>query len=154
MDVIAHRAGADPGAVAFDTLQAARARGVDAAIIDTAGRLHTKSNLMEEIRKVHRVLSQRGGADLRVLLVLDATVGQNGLIQARAFAEALPCDGVFLAKLDGTSRGGILLAICRDLELPVLYVGSGEQPEDVALFDPAEFVEALFAPLDPGEGGG
>ena len=146
VDVIAHRMGADPGAVAFDTLQAARARGVDVAIIDTAGRLHTKSNLMEEIRKMHRVLAQRGGADVRILLVLDATVGQNGLIQARAFTEALPCGGVFLAKLDGTSRGGIVLAICRDLGLPVLYVGSGEQPEDVAPFDPGDFVEGPVRP--------
>ncbi len=153
VSVVAHRSGADPGAVAFDTLQAARSRNLDVAIIDTAGRLHTKSNLMEEIRKVHRVLSQRGEANLRVLLVLDATVGQNGLIQARAFTEALPCDGVFLAKLDGTSKGGIVLAICQDLKLPVLYIGTGEQPEDIALFDAGDFVEGLFTPLEPDEDG-
>ena len=148
VEVIAHGPGADPGAVAFDTLQAARSRKLDVAIIDTAGRLHTKSNLMEEIKKVHRVLSNQGVGTPQVLLVLDATIGQNGLMQARAFTDGFQCDGVILAKLDGTSRGGVVLAISRELELPVLYIGTGEQPEDIAPFDATDFVEGLFAPLD------
>lgn len=149
IDVIAHQPGADPAAVAFDTLQAAKSRGADVVIIDTAGRLHTKQNLMEEIQKIQRVLWRQGGDSQRVILTLDATTGQNGLIQARAFTEALSCDGVFLAKLDGTAKGGIVLAISADLGLPVLYIGTGEHPEDVALFDAQDFVEGLFAPLEP-----
>lgn len=148
VDVIAHRHGADPGAVAFDTVQAAKSRKLDVAIIDTAGRLHTKSNLMEELKKVQRVLANQGATAPRVLLVLDATIGQNGLAQARAFTEAFQCDGVFLAKLDGTSKGGVVLAIVQELELPVLYIGSGEQPEDIGIFDAGEFVEGLFTSLD------
>ena len=148
VDVIAHRHGADPGAVAFDTVQAAKSRKFDVVIIDTAGRLHTKSNLMEELKKIQRVLANQGAASPRVLLVLDATVGQNGLAQARAFTEAFQCDGVFLAKLDGTSKGGVVLAIVQELELPVLYIGSGEQPEDIEIFDAGEFVEGLFTSLD------
>ena len=145
VDVVAHQPGADPGAVAFDTLRAARSRGVDVAIIDTAGRLHTKTNLMEEIKKVQRVLaSQEGGGRQRVLLTLDATTGQNGLFQARSFTEALSCDGVFLSKLDGTAKGGVVVAIADELGLPVLYIGTGEQPDDIAPFDPKEFVEAMF----------
>ena len=151
VDVIAHRPGADPAAVAFDTVQAARARGMDVAIIDTAGRLHTRYNLMEELVKIHRVLSRQGSRDsVRVLLTLDATTGQNGLAQARSFTEALNCDGVFLAKLDGTAKGGIVLAIAEELRLPVLFIGTGEQPDDIALFNPRDFVEGLFASLDPG----
>ena len=146
VDVIAHQPGADAGAVAFDTLQAAKSRKADVVIIDTAGRLHTKLNLMEELVKVHRVLSrQPGGESQRVILTLDATVGQNGLIQARSFAEGVECDGVFLAKLDGTAKGGIVLAIANELKLPVLFIGTGEQPEDIAPFDPAAFVGGLFA---------
>ena len=148
VDVIAHRHGADPGAVAFDTVQAAKSRKFDVAIIDTAGRLHTKSNLMEELKKIQRVLANQGAASPRVLLVLDATIGQNGLAQARAFTEAFQCDGVFLAKMDGTSKGGVVLAIVQELELPVLYIGSGEQPEDIGIFDAGEFVEGLFTSLD------
>ena len=145
VDVIAHQPGADPGAVAFDTLEAARARGANVVIIDTAGRLHTKVNLMEELKKVQRVLSRQGAADTqRVLLVIDATTGQNGLIQARAFTEAIECDGVFLAKLDGTAKGGVVVAIAVELKLPVLFIGTGEQPEDIAAFDPRHFVDALF----------
>ena len=145
VDVIAHQGGGDPGAVAFDTVQAARARNADVAIIDTAGRLHSKTNLMEELRKVHRVAEQQAnGRSLRVLLTLDATTGQNGLIQARSFTELIDCDGVFLAKLDGTSKGGIVVAIAQDLGLPVLYIGTGETLDDIAPFDPREFVDALF----------
>ena len=145
VDVIAHQADADPGAVAYDTLEAARARGADVVIIDTAGRLHTKINLMQELKKIQRVLSRRdGGRVQRVLLALDATTGQNGLTQARAFAQALKCDGVFLAKLDGTAKGGVVLAIADELKLPVLFIGTGEQLDDVAPFEPRRFVDALF----------
>ena len=145
IDVIAHQGGGDPGAVAFDTMQAARARNADVAIIDTAGRLQNRANLMQELRKVHRIVGQQArGRAFHVLLTLDATTGQNGLIQARAFTEAVQCDGVFLAKLDGSSKGGIVVAIARDLGLPVLYVGTGESPEDVAAFDAREFADALF----------
>ncbi len=145
VDVIAHRPDADPGAVAFDTLNAAMARGVDVVIIDTAGRLHSKVNLMEEVKKIQRVLArQDGGSTQRVLLTLDATTGQNGLFQARAFTEALECYGVFLAKLDGTAKGGVVVAIADELKLPVLFVGTGEQPDDIAPFAPQGFVDALF----------
>ena len=146
VDVIAHRSGADPGSVAFDTLHAAKSRNTDVVIIDTAGRLHTKLNLMEELKKIQRVLSRQGGGESqRVLLTLDATTGQNGLFQARSFVDAVKCDGVFLAKLDGTAKGGIVLAITDELKLPVLYIGTGEQPDDIASFDPSEFIESLFA---------
>ena len=151
VDVIAHRSGADPGAVAYDTLEATRSRHADVAIIDTAGRLHTKLNLMEELRKINRVLSRSGvQGSRRVLLTMDATTGQNGVIQARAFIEAVECDGVFLAKLDGTAKGGVVLAIADELGLPVLYVGTGEGVDDIASFDPHDFVEGLFAPLETG----
>ena len=147
IDVIAHGPGADPGAVAFDTLEAARARGVDTVIIDTAGRLHTKTNLMQELKKIQRVLSRVDGEALQtVILTLDATTGQNGLFQARSFTEAVKCDGVFLAKLDGTAKGGVVVAIADELKLPVLYIGTGEQPDDIASFDAMDFVNALFEP--------
>lgn len=145
VDVVAHQPGADPAAVAFDAWQAAIARGADVVIIDTAGRLHTKVSLMDELIKIQRVLSRQRAADSqRVLLTLDATTGQNGLFQARAFTGALTCDGVFLAKLDGTAKGGIVVAIADELKVPVLYIGTGEQPDDIAVFDPKEFVDALF----------
>ena len=145
VDVITHQQGADPGAVAFDTLQAAKARSADMVIIDTAGRLHTKDNLIEEIRKVQRVIVRDHPLDsLSTLLVLDATIGQNGLFQARTFVEKLDCDGVFLAKLDGTAKGGVVIAIARELNLPILYVGTGENPEDIAVFHPEQFIRALF----------
>jgi fused signal recognition particle receptor len=144
LDVISHRQGADPGAVAFDTVQAARSRGVDVVIIDTAGRIHTKSNLMQELTKIHGVIARQEGS-LRVILTMDATTGQNGFVQARAFTDAIQCDGVFLAKLDGTAKGGVVLAIADELKLPVLFVGTGEQPDDIALFDPGDFVEGLFS---------
>ena len=151
VDVVAHRPGADSGAVAFDTYRAAQARKADVAIIDTAGRLHTRSNLMAELRKVHEVLSRQTEAgNQKVLLTLDALIGQNGLAQARAFTEAVKCDGVFLAKMDGTARGGIVLTIADELKLPILFIGTGEQPDDIAPFQPREFVDALFASNDPG----
>ncbi len=146
VEVIAQRPGGDPGAVAFDALQAARSRGVDVLIIDTAGRLHTKHNLMEELKKIQRVLArQNDGRAHEVLLVLDATTGQNGLYQARQFTESVSCDGIFLAKLDGTAKGGIVFAIADELSLPVLFVGTGEGADDIVPFDPEEFVEALFS---------
>ena len=149
VDVVAHSQGADPGAVAYDSFQAARARGVDTLIIDTAGRLHTKTNLMAEAKKIHSVLRRLDpSAPHEVLLALDATTGHNGLSQARAFTDALGCTGVFLAKLDGTARGGIVLAVSRELGLPIQYIGAGEGIEDMAPFSPKEFVEALLAPAD------
>ena len=145
VDVVGHQPGADPGAVAFDTVKSATARGADVAIIDTAGRLHTKANLMEEIKKVQRVLARHAGAQgHRVLLTMDATTGQNGLLQAKAFNEAIGCDGVFFAKLDGTAKGGVVVAVADQLKLPVLYIGTGEGLDDVAPFNPQEFIDALF----------
>jgi len=143
-EVICHQPGADPGAVVFDSLEAARARHADVVIIDTAGRLHTKFNLMEELVKIKRVVSRSDPrAPHEVLLVLDATTGQNGLTQARYFTEAVNVTGVFLAKLDGTAKGGIVLAICDELEIPILFIGTGEALDDLAPFDAQTFVEAL-----------
>ena len=148
VDVIKHEAGGDPGAVAFDTYQAGKARGADVLIIDTAGRLHTKSNLMEELRKVHRVLSRQDEtAPHQVILTLDATTGLNGLAQARSFKDAVDCTGIFLAKLDGTARGGIALAIKQELEVPILFIGTGESVTDLAPFDTRDFVDSLLAPV-------
>ncbi len=150
LDVIAHRPGSDAGAVAFDAVEAAAARGADVVIVDTAGRLHTKFNLMEEIKKVRRVVSRRVPEQAQtVVLALDATSGQNGLLQARAFTEALECDGVFLAKLDSSAKGGIVFAIAAELGLPVLFIGTGEQPDDIAPFDAETFVESLFSRAGP-----
>ena len=144
--VIAHQAGADPGAVAYDTLGAAQARGADVAIIDTAGRLQTKKNLMAELSKVRRVIGGRmDGAPHEVLLVLDATTGGNGLSQARVFGEATEVTGICLAKLDGTSKGGVVFAVAAELGLPVRFVGTGEGLGDLAPFDAAAFVDALLA---------
>jgi fused signal recognition particle receptor len=145
-EVVAHQSGGDSAAVAFDAVQAAQARGADVVVIDTAGRLHTKSNLMEELKKVRRVVQRLDdSAPHLTLLVLDAMTGQNGLAQARAFVDAVACDGIFLAKLDGTARGGIAFAIEQELGLPVLFIGTGEGAEDMSPFDPDQFVEALFA---------
>jgi fused signal recognition particle receptor len=144
--VVAHKEGADPGAVAFDALSAAESRGADVVIIDTAGRLHTKANLMEELRKVRRVIQRKdASAPHEVLLVLDATTGQNALAQAGAFSEMTDVTAICLAKLDGTSKGGIVFAISDQLGIPVRFVGTGEGPEDLSLFSPEDFVEALFA---------
>lgn len=143
-DVIAHQPGADPGAVVFDALQAARRRQVEVVVIDTAGRLHTKFNLMEELKKIKRVVAKTDAtAPHEVLLVLDATTGQNGLAQARYFTEAVGITGIFLAKLDGTAKGGIVLAISDELGIPIQFVGIGEKLEDIAPFDAQTFVEAL-----------
>jgi len=144
-DVIGQQAGGDPAAVAYDGVAAALARKADIVLVDTAGRLHTKSNLMEELRKVKRTLGKAmPGAPHDVFLILDATVGQNGLAQARQFHEALGVTGAVLTKLDGTAKGGIVLAIAGDLGLPVRYVGVGEGVEDLQAFDPEAFVEALL----------
>ena len=144
VEVIAHQPGADPGAVVYDALQAAKSRGTDIVIIDTAGRLHTKFNLMEELKKVRRVAGKLdAAAPHQVILVLDATTGQNGLTQARYFTEAVGVTGVLLAKLDGTAKGGIVLAICDELKLPIQLIGIGEKLEDMVDFDAASFVEAL-----------
>lgn len=145
VDIIRHRPGADPAAVAFDGLTAAKARGADVLLIDTAGRLHTKTNLMDELRKVRRVLAQEyPGAPHEVLLVLDATLGQNALAQARQFHDAVGVTGLALTKLDGTARGGIVVAIAEALKIPVRLVGVGEAVEDLQDFDAQAFVEALF----------
>ena len=143
--VISHRHGSDPGAVVFDALNAARARAIDLLIIDTAGRLHTTHNLMEELRKVRGIV-EKNSADFveRVLLVIDGTTGQNGLIQAKSFTDAVQCDGVFLTKLDGTARGGIVVAIHQTLGIPILFIGTGENINDLAPFDPKDFVDALL----------
>jgi fused signal recognition particle receptor len=149
VDVIRHDAGGDPGAVAFDAYQASKARGADVLIIDTAGRLHTKSNLMEELRKVHRVLARlEPQAPHQVILTLDATTGLNGLAQAKSFKDAVNCTGIFLAKLDGTARGGIVLAIKQELQVPILFIGTGEGVTDMAPFDTRDFVESLLAPVN------
>ncbi len=144
--IIKHKDGADPAAVAFDAADAAAARHVDWLIIDTAGRLHTKVNLMEELKKVQRVVAKRiPGAPHEVLLVLDATTGQNGLQQARVFTEALHVTGVVVTKLDGTAKGGIAIAIQKQLGIPIRFIGVGESIEDLQPFDPQQFVDALFA---------
>lgn len=145
--VIAHQPGGDPGAVVFDALQAAASRQANVVIIDTAGRLHTKSNLMEELKKVRRVAGRVDPtAPHQVVLVLDATTGQNGLIQAKYFTEAVGVSGIFLAKLDGTAKGGIVLSIVDELKLPILYIGTGEKADDMLPFDAQAFVEALCSP--------
>lgn len=149
-DIVRHRHGADPGAVVWDAAEAAVARGADLLLVDTAGRLHTKEHLMRELGKVRTVLSRKiSGAPHESLLVLDATTGQNAIAQARQFAEAAGLTGIFLAKLDGTAKGGVALAIRREMGLPVRFVGLGETPADVALFSARDFVEALLAPPEP-----
>ncbi|MBI4297062.1 MAG: signal recognition particle-docking protein FtsY [Chloroflexi bacterium] len=146
VEVIAHGAGGDPGAVVFDAIQAARSRGLDAVLVDTAGRLHTKYNLMEELKKLRRVIEKAGsGLSTEVLLVLDATTGQNGLLQAQHFTQAVGVSSVLLAKVDGTAKGGIVLAITDQLVLPIRFLGTGEGLEDLADFRPDEFVKALFS---------
>ena len=144
VEVIAHQPGGDPGAVVFDTLQAAQSRQAQIIIIDTAGRLHTKFNLMEELKKIRRVASKYD-IPQEVLLVIDATTGQNGLAQAKHFAEAVGVTGILLAKLDGTAKGGIVLAICDELGIPITYIGTGEGLDDLASFGAETFVEAIFS---------
>lgn len=145
VEIIKHRAGSDPAAVIYDAVTAAAARGRDVVICDTAGRLHTKVNLMDELKKIYRVAGKAvAGAPHEVLLVLDATTGQNALSQARLFGEATRLSGIILTKLDGTAKGGIVLAIRQSLDIPVKYIGVGETLEDFQEFDPRDFVAALF----------
>lgn len=145
VDLIRQQAGSDPSAIFFDAINAAKARGTDLIIGDTAGRLHNKYNLMEELKKIYRVIGHKQpGAPHQVLLVVDATTGQNAIAQAKSFNEALPLTGLILTKLDGTARGGIVLAIRDSFDLPVLYVGTGEKMEDLTPFDAKAFAEALL----------
>ncbi len=145
-EVIAHQPGGDPGAVAYDAVQAGYSRHAQAVIIDTAGRLHTKFNLMEELKKIKRVVAKQDpSAPHQVLLVMDATTGQNGLAQAKHFTEAVDVTDIFLAKLDGTARGGIIFAICNQLNIPISYIGTGEKLQDMAPFDAEVFVNAIFS---------
>jgi fused signal recognition particle receptor len=144
-EVLSQKRGADPAAVVFDALSAAKARNIDAVFIDTAGRLHTKLNLMEELKKLQRVAGQLvSGAPHRVILVLDATTGQNAIAQSRVFAQSLGVTDIILAKLDGTAKGGAVIGISRDLSIPISFIGTGENLEDLEHFDPREFAEALF----------
>ena len=143
--VVKHKEGADPSAVVFDALAAAKARGIDVLIVDTAGRLHTKSNLMEELKKIQRILARElPGAPHETLFVLDATTGQNAFAQAKTFHQTIGVTGIVLTKLDGTPKGGIVFAINKELGLPVKFIGIGEGIEDLKDFDPREFVEALL----------
>ena len=144
-EIVRQKEGADPGAVLFDALQAARARGVDVVICDTAGRLHNKANLMAELAKLRKIIDRElPEAALEILLVLDATTGQNGLIQAKQFQEISGCTGIVLTKLDGTAKGGIVIAIAQELQVPVKLVGLGEGIDDMRPFDAKEYVEALI----------
>jgi fused signal recognition particle receptor len=145
VDVIKHKAGSDPSAVVFDGIQAAKSRGVDVLLIDTAGRLHTKVHLIEELKKIRRVIArEQPDAPHETLLVLDATTGQNGLQQARVFKEATDVTGIVLTKLDGTAKGGVIIGIQEELGVPVKYIGVGEDVEDLQPFDASRFVQALF----------
>jgi fused signal recognition particle receptor len=146
VELIAHQPGADPGAVVFDSIRAAQSRGANVLIIDTAGRLHTRHNLMQELAKISSIArKQVHRAPHETLLVLDATTGQNALSQAKAFAAAAGVSGVVLAKLDSSAKGGMVFAIGRELHLPVHFVATGEHLDDLAPFDPSAFVDALFA---------
>ena len=145
VEVIKHRPGADPSAVVFDGMQAAKSRGIDVLLIDTAGRLHTKAHLIEELKKIRRVITrEQPGAPHETFLVLDAPTGQNGLQQARVFKEATDISGIILTKLDGTAKGGVIISIQEELGVPVKYIGVGEDVEDLQPFDASQFVRALF----------
>lgn len=145
VDIVKHRPGADPSAVVFDGIQAAKSRGIDVLLIDTAGRLHTKVHLIEELKKIRRVITrEQPDAPHETLLVLDATTGQNGLQQARVFKEAADITGIVLTKLDGTAKGGVIISIQEELGIPVRYIGVGEEVEDLQPFDAETFARALF----------
>ena len=149
VEIVRHKMGADPAAVAYDACEAAKSRNIDVLIVDTAGRLHTQEHLMRELGKIKDVISRRiGGAPHETLLVLDATTGQNAIRQAEQFGRVTPVTGLILAKLDGTAKGGAVLAIRDALKIPVKFVGLGETPEDIETFDPTRFVEALFLDRD------
>jgi len=145
LDVIAHSQGSDPSAVAFDTIEAAKARKIDVVLIDTAGRMHNSVNLMDELNKMTRVAAKTGISKPKTILVLDASTGQNGLQQARSFLGSIGCDGIVLTKLDGSSRGGVILSVYSEFEMPVLYIGTGENISDLQLFDPNQFAQDLFS---------
>ncbi len=146
VDIVKNAQGSDPASVAFDACDKAKARGFDVLIVDTAGRLHTQAHLMRELEKIHRAVSRSvPGAPHEVLLVLDATSGQNAIVQAEMFKKTVKCTGIILAKLDGTAKGGAIFGIKQKLDLPVKFVGVGEKPEDLELFNPEAYVEALFA---------
>ena len=146
-----HKPESDPSAVVYDALQAAKSRGTDLVIVDTAGRLHTKANLMEELKKVKRIMSRElEGAPHEVFLVVDATTGQNAINQARVFHEALGVTGIVLTKLDGTAKGGVIVGIANELQLPVRFIGIGERVEDLRAFDADLFLEAIFGEPDKG----
>jgi fused signal recognition particle receptor len=150
--IVAQQGGAEPAAVIFDGLQAARARHIDVLIADTAGRLHTQTHLMDELKKVKRVLQrQDAGAPHEVLLVLDGTIGQNAVAQAEEFHKGLGVTGLVVTKLDGTAKGGVVLAIAQKLKIPIRFIGVGEEPLDFGVFDAAEFVSALLK-SEPGPG--
>ena len=143
--VIAQKPGSDPGAVAFDTIGAAKSRDIDVAIIDTAGRLQGKSNLMEELKKISRIAKRESvESSVKIILTIDGTTGQNGLLQAAEFTKFVKPDGIFLSKLDGTSKGGIAIAIADQLKIPIWFIGTGEQPDDIAVFDPELFISGII----------
>jgi fused signal recognition particle receptor len=145
VEIVKHKMGADPAAVAYDACEAAKARNFDVLIVDTAGRLHTQENLMRELTKIRDVVAKRiNNAPNEVLLVLDATTGQNAILQAQNFGKAINVTGIMLAKLDGTAKGGVVLAIRDQLNIPVKFIGLGETPQDIETFDPARFIDALF----------
>ncbi len=145
VDVVAHSQGSDPSAVVFDTIEAAKARKKDVVLIDTAGRMHNSVNLMEELNKMSRVALKTGIVQPKTILVLDTSTGQNGLQQARAFLGSIGCDGIVLTKFDGSSRGGVILSVYTEFEMPVLYIGTGEQLQDLQVFDPNQFADDLFS---------
>ena len=150
VEIVKHKMGADPAAVAYDACEAAKGRGVDVLIVDTAGRLHTQDHLMRELTKIRDVVAKRiEGAPHEVMLVLDATTGQNAVQQAKNFGQAINVTGIILAKLDGTARGGVVLSIKEQLNIPVKFIGLGETPEDIESFDPQRFVDALFGEPSP-----
>ena len=145
VDIIKHSEGSDPSAVVFDAIAAAKARAFDVIVCDTAGRLHTKKNLMEELKKINRIINRElPNSDVETLLVLDATTGQNAVSQAKHFTEAVGVDGIVLTKLDGTAKGGIVVSVKSELNIPVKFIGVGEQIDDLQPFNPQEFVDALF----------
>ncbi|MBV9469191.1 MAG: signal recognition particle-docking protein FtsY, partial [Abitibacteriaceae bacterium] len=144
--VVAQQSGADPAAVVYDGLAAAKSRGRDIVLVDTAGRLHTKSNLMNELSKISRVIEREAGTPpLETLLVLDSTTGQNGLVQAQAFTQSAPLTGLVLTKWDGTAKGGVILTVARETGVPVKLIGVGEKPEDLLDFDPQAFADEMFS---------
>lgn len=143
--IIKHKEGSDPASVVFDAISSAKARGDDVILVDTAGRLHNKKNLMDELKKIHKVIIRElPNADYRSYIVLDATTGQNALLQVEIFSEAIDIDGIILTKLDGTAKGGVVMAISAEQEIPVVFVGVGEKIDDLLPFDPEEFVDAIF----------